>query len=789
MKLPRVTTSFGQLTALREKLEGVARFGLDYEATSKFQKYERHHGLEHDMLKVLGVGFGFEDGERTYVPLAHTYGDNVDKAVFIPILEKVLQDPKKEFFAHNLKYEYMVSRVLGITPKAQLRCSMIAQWLLGYRLDKGRGLQLKPAAQKFLRHRMLEWKDVVSGRMQPEDSNPQEMANYCSDDALQCLRLGMHFIPELHDMRLWDAYTRLEMPFIPVLVHMKECGMALDIDYLNGLHDTLQQEMARLEEEFFSYTGVGISKNQKISKLMYDDRKWWPSTGFERGKAGYFSIDKAHLEKVSQRLEPDSTPFLVLKLKQRYQTVSKLDSTYTYSLAEKAMMHEDQRLRGEFHQGGTDTGRLSCVSGDTVLATTRGSFKIADYEVEPGDKILTHRGRYRPILRKIVKGLDVMYRVTLDSGRSIDCTKEHRFLTLSGWANLGSLVLGDEVCCVNIEEAYERSHIVSITPLGAMVVYDIEVGEDHSYVAHGFINHNSSKPNLQNIPSRSEMGKQIRGAFRAAAGWVLCDADYSQADLVMMGHLSQDPMLLSAYREGRDLHQQTADHCSEASGLEVSRPTGKVLNLGLIYEMGQKTLMKNLGSEYEVADKIWRAWHYTYPLVGVYHRRMHEFARQFGFVRTITGRIRRIPDINSRNHAKRAFAERCASNTPDQGSVSDVIKIAMRNLYWDWLERGILYDYYTGRGKAKILSQVHDEIICELKVGFEEEGMADIRRHLENAVELRAPMTAQPGIGLTWTEAKNDVSRREDLAAAAKLEEDPKVKEELTRQVMAYDYC
>lgn len=657
MPLPITTATPADLVKLREKLGAVARFGLDYETSWKGEEYTPAHGLEHDLMKVVGVGFGFEDGLKTYVPLAHRGGvPNVAMDDFMPMFEKVLTDPTKEMFAHNMKFEYTVSRVLGVTPKNQLRCSMIAQWLLGHKLDKGRGLKLKPAVQKFLRHKMVEFSDVLPKRTRMEDAPLGKVAPYCADDALQCLRLGKHFFPELREMRLWDVYTRMEMEFLPVLVHMKECGFALDTEYLGRLHEDLQQEMVKLAEEFHSVTGVEISKNQQISKRMYEELAWWPSKGFERGKAGYFSIDKAHLEMVSKNLDEDSTPMQVLRMKQRYQMISKLDSTYTFRLVEKALMHPDGRLRGDFHQAGTDTGRLS-----------------------------------------------------------------------------------------------------------------------------------SSNPNLQNIPSRNKEGKKVRDAFRAENGWILCDADYSQADLVMMAHLSQDPMLLKAYREGLDLHQQTADECSRVSGLMVDRPTGKVLNLGLIYEMGQRTLMNNLKCPYKVADAIWKAWHRTYPMVSSYHNRMHMFARKYGFVRTITGRMRLIKDINSRDHKKRAFAERTASNTPDQGSVSDMIKIAKRNLFNEWRERGVLYDFYTGEGKVKILSQVHDEIICELKAGFEEEGMADIRRHLENAVELRAPMTAQPGLGMTWTDAKNDVGRREDIAAEAAKESDPARKAELLRQVMSYD--
>lgn len=647
-----LSTTTEDLKILRDKVDSSDRFGMDYETTASDGSKEG--ALAHDLLRVIGVGFGFEDGTTTYVPIAHTYGDNAPREEVIELLEYVLTHPDKEMWAHNLKFEYLVSRSLGITPTCKLRCSMIAQWLLGYRLDKGRGLKLKASVQKFLRHKMTTWEEVVPRRTKAQDVLPAVMGAYCTDDAYRCLQLGMHFIPELTELDLMDVFVRLEMEFLPVLVHMQEVGFALDSAYLSKLNLELSEEMESLGARFKELTGVGISKNAQISRRLYEELQWWPSKGFEKGRSGLFSINKGHLEWVEAKLEKDTAPMEALLLKRRYQEISKLNSTYTLSLVDRAEMHLDERLRGSFNQCGTDTGRLS-----------------------------------------------------------------------------------------------------------------------------------SSGPNLQNIPVRSTEGRKIRDAFIAAPGWVLCVADYSQADLVMMAHLSQDPMLMKAYLEFLDLHQQTADECARIGQVEVTRPMGKIINLGLIYEMMSGTLSKNLGVHPRIGDTIHRAWHITYPGVRVYQERMHAYARHFGYVKTITGRIRRIPEINSRNGMRRSTAEKAASNTPDQGSVADVIKIAKRNLYREWLEKGILYDYYTGKGKAKILSQVHDEVVCEFKLGFEEQGMADLRRHLETAVELRVPMVAQPGIGDTWNTAKSDVKRREEIAGKAQHEQDPDKKAEMLRRVMA----
>jgi len=898
-----------ELSKLAERLAKVSKIGLDFETASFNGRPES--ALEHDKLEVVGVGMAFPDGYSCYVPMMHSVGKNANPDQIRGILQKIGSNKELEVWAHNIKFEQTVFRTLRIEPEFKSRDTMIAQWLLGKKLPGAKGLKLKAAVKEFLNYTMTTWEEVMSGNSKAFYVPIDTMTKYCGDDALQCLRLSRKFLPELEDYQLGKVFTDLEIPFVPVLVHMKEVGFALDKDYLDDLHSGFVGERDEIRRQFEEKYRISISSSQAVSKKMYDELKLWSCQGFKRGTSGFYSVDAGHLERVESRLEVGSEGHRALLWKSRFQKLEKLAGTYTKPLVEQAENYNDKRLRGDFHQTGTDTGRLSCVSGDTVLITIpRGSFRIDQYEVHKGDETQTHRGRTRPILRKIVKGLDTMFRVVLESGRRIGCTKEHRFLTPDGWRSLGSMSVGDEVFNVSFEEILERpfdfescrrvvparseqtydsadsgegghylshsygysskgcspredgfreateilpqqdgraesyegetwrksprlegrllrlqglpddsrrgneifcssnrcsgsskngcgessevsccsshrresfeqrvgqpsvmhecgtsqassktSRIASIAPLGTMEVYDIEVEEDHSYIAHGFINHNSANPNLQNIPTRSEEGNSIRNAFVAEEGWTLGVSDYSQADLVMMAHLSMDTMLTKAYTEKLDLHQLTANNC------KCDRSTGKVINLGLIYEMGVNTLAGNLKIDSTEAFRLWTAWHRAYPMVRQYHKRMHAFAEKHGYVRTITGRIRLIPDIHSDDSYKRTLSQHMASNTPDQGSVADFIKIAMRNLFNEWKSRGVLYDYYTKEGKAKILSQVHDELICELRDDFAEEAADDIQRHMEKAVELRVPMTAIPGIGKNWNLAKKDGKRRESEAA------------------------
>lgn len=259
----------------------------------------------------------------------------------------------------------------------------------------------------------------------------------------------------------------------------------------------------------------------------------------------------------------------------------------------------------------------------------------------------------------------------------------------------------------------------------------------------------STAPALMNIPIRTPEGSKIREAFIAEEGWVLGVADESQFELRIMAHLSQDEMMMRAYLEDIDLHQQTAD------SVGVDRGTGKVMNLALIYEASDWTLSKSLDISQARATPIHKTWHATYPRVAKYHARQHALGEKHHYVRTITNRIRRIPEnVSELSRGMRGHWNRIASNSPSQGSAADIMNIAMRNLYRDWKARGELFDIHTGKGRAKICMQIHDELVVELRKDFAEEGFEDTCRHLESAVTLRVPLKAEGSLGPNWLAAK-----------------------------------
>lgn len=252
----------------------------------------------------------------------------------------------------------------------------------------------------------------------------------------------------------------------------------------------------------------------------------------------------------------------------------------------------------------------------------------------------------------------------------------------------------------------------------------------------------SSEPNLQNIPIRSPEGKRIRGAFITDPGWALIVRDYSQIELRVLAHLSRDAKMIKTYEDGGDIHQLTADQVG------CTRSQAKTVNFGIIYGMGPNKLAAAIAVPVTVAAEYIEAYFDNLPGVADYMRRMKEFVREYGYVETLLGRRRYLPEIYSNDRGERAGAERKAGNTPIQGSASDIITVALRNINRRLRRENV---WLTD---ARVISQVHDELISEAKIEFAPEADRIIKEEMENAVKLRVPLIAEGGIYPNWGAAK-----------------------------------
>ncbi|MCE7566400.1 DNA polymerase I [Aliivibrio fischeri] len=258
----------------------------------------------------------------------------------------------------------------------------------------------------------------------------------------------------------------------------------------------------------------------------------------------------------------------------------------------------------------------------------------------------------------------------------------------------------------------------------------------------------STDPNLQNIPIRNEEGRRIRQAFVAPHGWKILAVDYSQIELRIMAHLSQDKALLAAFSAGKDIHAATAAEVKGVSIEEVTsedRRRAKAINFGLIYGMSAFGLAKQIGIPRGEAQDYMNVYFERYPGVMQYMEETRLLATEQGYVETLYGRRLHLPEINARNGMRRKAAERAAINAPMQGTAADIIKKAMI-LVDEWVEA-------EGKDRVNLLMQVHDELVFEVKEDALDEVTTKVRELMEQAVQLDVPLVAEAGFGNNWDEA------------------------------------
>ncbi len=258
----------------------------------------------------------------------------------------------------------------------------------------------------------------------------------------------------------------------------------------------------------------------------------------------------------------------------------------------------------------------------------------------------------------------------------------------------------------------------------------------------------SLEPNLQNIPVRTEEGRRLRKFFKAPDGYVLCDADYSQIELRVLAHIAEDENMIKAFSEGTDIHTATA---AVAFGLPIEmvtpqlRSRAKAVNFGIVYGIGAFSLAKDIGVTRKEADNLIKSYLAAYSGVDAYMNSVIERAKANGYIVTLFGRRRYLPELASSNGMLRAFGERVARNAPIQGTAADIIKIAMIRV-WSRLKAEKL--------DARLILQVHDELIVECKEELKDTVCAIITEEMSKAAELKVSLVADAAYGKNWFEAK-----------------------------------
>ena len=258
----------------------------------------------------------------------------------------------------------------------------------------------------------------------------------------------------------------------------------------------------------------------------------------------------------------------------------------------------------------------------------------------------------------------------------------------------------------------------------------------------------STEPNLQNIPVRKPLGREMRRFFRAREGWVLCDADYSQIELRVLAHMAQDATMIEAFRTGADIHTITASqvfNVPQSMVTPLMRSHAKAVNFGIIYGIGPHSLAEDIKVSYREAKQYIEGYLYHYQSVAGFMDGLIATAKQCGYAQTLFGRRRPLPELTASNAVMRGFGERVARNMPIQGTAADIIKIAMIRVFERLEKEGM---------QARLLLQIHDELIVEAPEHEAERVAALLQQEMQAAVELSVVLETDVHIGKTWFDAK-----------------------------------
>lgn len=810
-------------------------------------------------------------------------------------LEPLFFDPEKTVIGHHIRFDLrsIAKYYQGRLPTTPMYDTVVGEFLTNDLL------QHQLALDKCVKRRLKY--EMAKGVGAQVEAHPfWEVARYLYLDVKMTWLLYKNIYSRLDRAKLTHLMA-LEMDLAQVLMEMEHSGTLIDVDVLTSLKKELEHDVLRATAFAYRLNGgkFNVNSTTDLQRVLFSP----PPEG--RGLTPKVFTEKKNEPSTSdEALKHHSKDALVgqLLLIREYK---KLLSTYVipylggdvervYSGKVKKE-HRDSalvnsRIHTNFKQHGAKTGRLSCVSGDTLLVTSRGTFRFDEYLPVEGDLVRTHTGRWMPVLRKIYKGVEQMYRVRSSEGGSLTCTADHRLLTPVGWVRVGDFAVGDlvvgeqDVCAQPAERAagvgavqggrqadrarlgsasgddvsqraahpqdtlvgggvrggegaavltvqggseepyvgqewfpssqLHRGHrgrswvsdaqgggslragasdrhggshrfgspaaaaqsarashrrgqeeqrlgqsgaghpggaphvaphhrVVEITAVGAMGVWDIEVAGDHSYAAGGFLNHNSSQPNLQNIPNpeKSDYGKRIRNAFIADPGCKLVQADWSQVEPRIMASLANDQKMIDAFLSGEDIYTVISDP------LDQPRSAGKLLILAMSYGVGPDTIAAGLGISSSKAKQLLRDFETASPeLVRLKKRTVEEASRRrpVPYATTVLGRRRFLPDLLSSEFALRGRGERQAFNHLIQGTASDAMKIALIRIHRTLPER------------SRLLLTVHDEVVVLAPLEEVDEAAQAVKEGMEGVKlpRITVPLQAEVKIVDKWGDAK-----------------------------------
>ena len=675
------------------------------------------------------------------------------------ILRPLFFDPDRRIINQNIKFDTRssVKYLGGDFIPGPYGETMVAQQLLDENLVVK--YDLGGLVEKHLGHTYSKLGSKGVHRFSFE-----EAARYAEQDAKFTWLLWQKYERLLKKHGLWDL-LEFEMQVLPVLMRKEHHGALVDRNMLRVLRSRMEGQRDEIMQTLISEHGISPSfnfnSNPQKQELFFKKLKAKPHKTTGSGAA---SVDAESLEAIASQGGPAGE---VAKLFLQYGEVEKMIGTYCIGLGFK--LDASSRLHPSFTQHQADTGRLSCVSGDTPVLTKRGMVPIVDVVV--GDMVMTHRGRWRSVTAHLDQGVRGTVWVQTEHGVAVRCTQDHRLHGPDGWVYVHDLEVGQELHSASIQP-WDAGCVTSITPGGLCQVYDLTVEEDHSFVAGGFVHHNCTNPNLHNIPRDSDM----RDLFVAPKGQVIIGVDYDQIELRFICTWAQDRAMQKVFLSGEDVHGTTAALVLNKPLEEVTSEErtifGKMPNFLIGYGGTHYLLAAKTGISNEQAESVFQSYFGRFRHIQPWKDEELKTARanaRFSdgkmvvppYVETMMGRRRRLPHlaINPKNAPnKDAFremsklvgrAERQGINAIIQGSAAETLKLAMIDIQ-NYIDR----DGFP----MQLVLNVHDELMAYCDEKHADDGLDIIETHMANVVN---PVTGEgPLRGYVPLVASGQVSDR-----------------------------
>lgn len=672
--------------------------------------------------ELVGLSFAVKESEAFYVPIPF---DHEEALRIVHIFKEVYENEKIIKVGQNLKYDLEVLRNYGVVLAGPMWDTMIAHYLIQPELRHG----IDYMAETILNYQKIHTEELIGkkgkNQLTMRDLSPKRVYEYACEDADIALQLKNRLESELKKNNCENLFYNIEMPLMQVLAEMEINGVCIDIDALKETSKVFTGRLKEIKQEIYEIAGeeFNISSPKQVGDILFGKLKIIDNP--KKTKTWQYVTNEKELEEIK-----DSHPIVGKILEYR-----KLNSILTERTKKKPSVQTMPDLFS-FLETSDDNGNYEKQSSHLEVSKQMNELEKEIFQLA-GEKF------------KIMSPKQVGS-VLFDKMKIIDNPKRTETWQYVTNEEILQQLKGKHIIVEKILKYRETEKLVGTYVDALPTLVNKRTGHIHTsfnqtITATGRLS--SSDPNLQNIPVRGEDGKEIRKVFVPEPGCLFFSADYSQIELRVMAHLSEDENMINVFKDGKDLHAATAATIYKKNIDEVSRDErtkSKRANFGIIYGITAFGLAERLGISRDESKKLIEGFFETFPKVRNYMDRAIEEARQNEYVETLFGRRRYLKDINSQNGTVRGFAERNAINAPIQGTAADIIKVAMIRIF---------NRFKTENIRSKMILQVHDELNFSVYPDEKEKVERIVIEEMQNAIKMRVPLIADCGFGTNWLEA------------------------------------